>query len=211
MDYKKLRIISYNSTKVAEEEYHQRLNSISTFKTDLIITPYSIQKEERVTEERYPLFHLPLPDILMLEDKILRNSKKIQSEFTKLPIIAQDKMLFNHIIEEIQSSNEIEGVRSTRKELQEAAKFKDTNKKIRFKGIVSQYLNIGDSKYEKIEKVEDFRTIYDNLFLDNIQEEEIPDGKLFRKETVYVQGENKKVLNNIISTAKNNIKNNSNH
>lgn len=193
MDYKKLRIISYNSTKVAEEEYHQRLNSISTFKTDLIITPYSIQKEERVTEERYPLFHLPLPDILMLEDKILRNSKKIQSEFTKLPIIAQDKMLFNHIIEEIQSSNEIEGVRSTRKELQEAAKFKDTNKKIRFKGIVSQYLNIGDSKYEKIEKVEDFRTIYDNLFLDNIQEEEIPDGKLFRKETVYVQGENKKV------------------
>lgn len=86
-------------------------------------------------------------------------------------------MLFNHIIEEIQSSNEIEGVRSTRKELQEAAKFKDTNIKVRFKGIVSQYLNIGDSKYEKIKKVEDFRAIYDNLFLDDVQEDELSDGK----------------------------------
>lgn len=177
MDYKKLRIISYNSTKVAEEEYQLRLNSLSTFKTDLIITPYSIQKEERLNHERYPLFYLPLPAILILEDKILRNSKKIQREFSEFPVIAQDKMLFNHIIEEIQSSNEIEGVRSTRKELQEAAKFKDTNIKVRFKGIVSQYLNIGDSKYEKIKKVEDFRAIYDNLFLDDVQEDELPDGK----------------------------------
>lgn len=153
MDYKKLRIISYNSTKVAEEEYQLRSNSLSTFKTDLIITPYSIQKEERLNHERSPLFYLPLPAILILEDKILRNSKKIQS------------------------SNEIEGVRSTRKELQEAAKFKDTNIKVRFKGIVSQYLNIGDSKYEKIKKVEDFRAIYDNLFLDDVQEDELPAGK----------------------------------
>lgn len=64
---------------------------------------------------------------------------------------------------------------------------------ILFKGIVSQYFNIRDSKYEAIEKVEDFRIIYDHLFLDGVQEEEIPDGKLFRKKTVYVQGENKRV------------------
>lgn len=134
---------------------------------------------------------MPLPEILMLEDRILRNSKEIQKILVELPPIAQDKMLFNQIIEEIQSTNEIEGVRSTRKELQEAAKYKDSHKEVRFKGIVSQYLNISDSKYEKIEKVEDYRSIYDTLFVNEIQEEGLPDGKLFRKDTVYVEGKNK--------------------
>lgn len=193
MDYKKLRIISYNDPEKIEEEYKKRLNYPTTFKTDLIITPYSVQKEERVIQERYPLFYMPLPDILMLEDGIMRNSKTIEKEFEQLPAVVQEKMLFNHIIEEIQSSNEVEGVRSTRKELQEAAKYKDTKIEIRFKGIVSQYLNIGDSKYEKIIKVEDFRNIYDNLFFDDVQKDELPDGKLFRNKTVYVQGENKTV------------------
>ena len=193
MEYEKLRIISYNDPKEAEKEYENRLNSLTTFKTDLIITPYSVQKEERVVHERYSLFYMPLPTILLLEDKILRHSKKIQEELKGLPPVAQEKMLFNHIIDEIQSTNDIEGVRSTRKELREAAKYKDTKTSIRFKGIVSQYLNIGDSKYEKIKKVEDIRNIYDNLFLDDVEEDEKPDGKLFRKNTVYVKGEHKNV------------------
>lgn len=194
MQYEKLKVISFNSQQNVEEEYAKRLNYPTTFKTNLIIIPYSVQKEERVIQERYPLFHMPLPEILMLEDRILRNSKEIQKILVELPPIAQDKMLFNQIIEEIQSTNEIEGVRSTRKELQEAAKYKDSHKEVRFKGIVSQYLNISDSKYEKIEKVEDYRSIYDTLFVNDIQEEGLPDGKLFRKDTVYVEGKNKIVL-----------------
>lgn len=190
MKYQKLRIFSYNHPNELEGEYKNRLNNLTTFKTDLMLTPYSVTKGERVINEKYPLFYMPLPLNLILEDKILRNSKKIQNEFEELTPIAQDKMLFNHIIKEIQSSNEIEGVRSTKKELQEAAKFKDTKTKIRFKGIVSQYLRISDSKYEKIEKVEDFRAIYDMLFLDDVEIDELPDGKLFRKDTVYIQGDN---------------------
>ena len=127
----------------------------------------------------------------MLENRLMRNSKEIK-KFKELPSVAQEKILFNHIIEEIQSSNEVEGVRSTRKELQEAAKYKDTNIKIWFKGIVSQYLNIGHSKYEIIEKLEDFRNIYDTLFSGDISADEQPDGKLFRKNGIYSR-ENKVV------------------
>ena len=58
MEYEKLRIISYNDPKEAEKEYENRLNSLTTFKTDLIITPYSVQKEERVVHERYSLFYM---------------------------------------------------------------------------------------------------------------------------------------------------------
>ena len=34
---------------------------------------------------------------------------------------------------------------------------------------------------ESFEKVEDFRTLYDNLVADEIKKEDVPDGKLFRK------------------------------
>lgn len=189
MKYQNLRIISYNNADLYEKEYKKRFESAATFRTGLNIVPFSTIKGIRISSEKYELFYFSTTENQLLEDKIFRNSNKISRELDKLPPIAQRKMLFSHIINEIQSNNEFEGVRSTRKELAEAAKFKNTSKKLRFKGIVSQYLNIGDSKYEKIKSVEDFRKIYDNLFLDDMDEENLPDGKLFRKSTVYIQDE----------------------
>lgn len=187
MEYQKLRIISYESQEKHMEEYQARFSSPATFKTGLSIVPFSKTTGLRLSSEQFELFYYPTRKNQLLEDQIYINSKEITEELTKLPPIVKEKLIFNSIINEIQSTNEFEGVESSKEELTEAARQKNTNKKTRFKGIVSLYLNIGASEYETITKIEDFRNIYDNLFLGEINEKDIPDGKLFRKKTVYIR------------------------
>lgn len=193
MKNKNLRIISYNNPELFDEEFNQRYNSSGTFRTGLYIVPFSTVKGERLPNEKYELFSVSRTENLILEDKILRKSAKIRELFSELPPIAQNKMLFSQMINEIQSTNDIEGVRSTRKELNEAARHKNSKSKVRFKGIVSQYLNIGESEYESIQELKDFRKIFDNLFLDDMEEDNLPDGELFRKDVVYIQDERQNV------------------
>src|SRR5699024_10329715 len=85
--------------------------------------------------------------------------------------------------------NDIEGVQSTRQEIGEAVQRFDSKGSIRFKGIVNMYLKFGNEDYESIKDITRIREIYDELFLDDIPEKELPDGKLFRTKVVYVGSE----------------------
>ena len=56
----------------------------------------------------------------------------------------------------------------------------------RFEGLVKQYLSLmNNRKALKISKVNDFRNIWDNL-LSKTEVDNMPDGKLFRKESVFI-------------------------
>ncbi|OFP93209.1 hypothetical protein HMPREF2963_01700 [Streptococcus sp. HMSC067A03] len=78
----------------------------------------------------------------------------------------------------------MEGVKSTRKEINDA--YISPSKTKRFSGIVEMYKSILENKFEKIDLPAKFRMIYDQLFLDEMPEDKKPDGKLFRKETIFV-------------------------
>lgn len=189
--HKKLKIISYDDFNQHKPSYLERLNSTSTIVTDLNIYPFSPQKQSRVLEQQYPLFVTVIPDMIPLIEEIYSNSKKLESIGMMLPGIANEKLLINLMIEEIQSTNEIEGVKSTRSEINEAFEAKN-KKKVRFGGIVHLYYSMIENEKIEVSKLDDFREIYDRLVLEEIDEEDNPDGELFRVGPVYIKQGDKK-------------------
>lgn len=189
--HKKLKIISYDNFKEHNPTYLKRLESTSAIVTDLEIYPFSPKKQTRVFTDKYPLFVMVIPDMLPLIEEIYKNSKTLESIGMDLPGIANDRLLVDLMIDEIQSTNDIEGVKSTRSEINAAYEAKPGSD-IRFGGIVHLYSSMRENEKIEINKLEDFRKIYDELVYSEIDEEDKPDGELFRTGPVYVQAGNTK-------------------
>lgn len=192
--YQSLEVLSYKNYSDSEEEYLNRIESPSSTVLNLTINPYSFKKQAR-EREKFPLFYMNLTIHIKLLEEIQKNSILLNS--IELPPIAKNKLFLTQMINEIQSTNDIEGVQSTRREIKEAYESPKPNK--RFSGIVNVYYDIKHSKIEKIDSLKDFREIYDNIFLDEMPENDKPDGKLFRKGLAYVGKGDKNVHQGNIS------------
>lgn len=104
------------------------------------------------------------------------------------------QFLYNRLIEEIKSSNDIEGVHSTRKEIKSAL---DSNEKKRLSGIVNKYQKIIINEDIPLQTCQDIRNLYNDFLADEIKMEDpenLPDGVLFRKNSVDVVSETQKIL-----------------
>lgn len=191
MDYKPLKISYYSDRNSFHAEYSNRFNSYSTLKTGLSIHPFD--KGYRINVEYNELFYIPLMKHEMLKETIDKNSRTIKGHMRKLPRLVNDKLILSQIIEEIQSTNDIEGVESTRHEIGKAIRNRDSNEIVRFKGIVNMYMNLGEKKFQQIEDFTKIRDIYDALFIHDIPDEDQPDGDFFRKDVVFVGTDSKHV------------------
>ena len=196
--YKSLEIVSYENYNNYEEEYQKRVNALSSFKTNLAIHPFSKKKQQREIES-YNLFYIPLAEHMMQLEKIYQKSQRLNFLMHQLPSLLMNNLVISQIFDEIQSTNEIEGVKSTRREINEAYAFPEKNK--RFSGIVKMYESIFKNDFEKIESLSDYRAIYDKIFLDEIPDSDKPDGVLFRTGLVFVSGGNKYVHQGDVSEA----------
>lgn len=188
--YQKLRIYGYNNFHDIDNEYKRRFDNYGSIKTNLTIKPYSVNKQQKELEKNYELFINIIPKILKLFEKLFTNSKFITELSDSIPQIALQQLTINMLINEIKSTNDIEGVKSTRKEINDAFR---SNKKLRFTGIVNSYSELMNTKLKKIKTVEDIRSIYDTLLDDEIDENSLPDGHWFRKDSVYIREGDKKV------------------
>lgn len=189
MGYKSLKKLYYQNKELFESEFDNRFTASAVLKTGLFIHPFD--RGERIVNKQFELFYTPLVEHELLKDKIFNNSFKIQKFIDLLPDLAKEMLLLSQIIEEIKSTNDIEGVQSTRKEIGEAVNHRNSKKDVRFKGIVNMYMGIGEDRFEKIEDITRIRDIYDELFRDDIPKDEQPDGNLFRKNVVYIGHDNK--------------------
>lgn len=183
MKYEKLRILSYDGD--IEKEYEKRFNSYTTIKTSIRIHPFL--KGERISDETLELFYLPLPKLLKKEEEIRYNSEKLKSLNAHLPGVAQFNIVVSNIADEIQSTNETEGIESSKTEISETilSREKKTRSNKRFRGIVNMYMNLLDEgNYLSINEPKDFRSVYDSLFDDEKDISEWPDGKFFRESPV---------------------------
>lgn len=104
----------------------------------------------------------------------------------KLPKFAAEPYFHRLIINDAQSNNEIEGVRSTKKELSNVLKrLNEANPKMkRFTGMMKTYLHI--EEIGPFLNLEDFRKLYDELVADEIEDQYAPEGRMFRKEGVEI-------------------------
>lgn len=173
MEYELLSKIFYKKPTEYESIYDARFNSEASIKLPIKI-------HENVG------FIFNTNEITKLLVKIYKTINKINLLRTHLPNIAINSYIIKSLKDEIALTNEIEGVRSTRKEIEDAIDSIKNDKSARFKGLVDKYFKLISNEIIPLNNCEDIRTIYDALVLSEIEKENLPDGILFRKEPVQV-------------------------
>ncbi|PER99649.1 Fic family protein [Bacillus cereus] len=185
MEYDKLSKFFYTSgNKNHLLEYERRLNSYSSYKTNLSIKPF--RKGNFINQDE-TLFFVNIDKLFKLYEEVLTNSCTIQLAVNKLPAFAVDPYFHKLIINEAQSNNEIEGVRSTKEELSNVLEHINDSKSAankRFVGLMKTYNYI--DKLKPFETIEDFRKLYDALVADEIPKHKQPDGTYFRAKSVTI-------------------------
>ena len=103
-----------------------------------------------------------------------------------MPWIHQISLIKHLLIEELQSTNEIENVESMKNEIADAL----NGERNRFKSLVNQYLSMQEQQLE-LAHVSDIRKIFDSLVSDEIKKDDIPDGHMFRNKGIGVVNQGK--------------------
>lgn len=185
MGYKLLSSLFYSDKKLFEETYEKRLNSESTYKFDFKIKGYNA-------------FVVINHDILERINKILRLDKHLFICTKTVPPIALNEYRKKCLIDEIKMTNDIEGVRSTRKEINEILNDEsEKTEKKRLYGIVKKYEMLMDHSDINLKTCEDIRKLYDEFTLKDVineKPENKPDGIIFRKESVYIYNNKQKII-----------------
>lgn len=183
MDYKTIRQVVHMSQSsespdvVAEREYRQRLEGWSTFRSG-------------ITLRGHEPFVVNFRELATVVDGIRERENSVVGLWTALPPIARRAYLFDLIGAEMQSTNGIEGVRSTRREISEAleAALGDGPHK-RFSEFAKLFLALSDddpSRYAMPGTLRDIRGIYDRVIAGELGDGDRPDGDLFRTGPVYI-------------------------
>lgn len=187
MEYKSLKKIYYSDFDSYETEYQSRVNGYGTIKTDLY--PYLVKKGE-FASSKYPLFAVPLLEIQYLSQEIKQKSDQITRLANQLPPLAHQQFYTEQLFNAIISTNEIEGIRTTRKDVAAVMELLNKNKhreqNLKHMSTVRMYFDILSDDYLHITQLEHVREIYDQLTQGEIETEDLPDGDLFRKEDVRI-------------------------
>ncbi|MCE5221313.1 MAG: Fic family protein [Clostridium sp.] len=177
MEYKLLSSVFYSDNSNYEELYKSRFNSESTYRFNFKI-------------ENYNAFVVINHDILQRVEKILELDKKLLYKMKGVPGIALDQYVKSCLVDEIKMTNEIEGVHSTRREINEILNDRtEKNKRKRLYGLVKKYEMLFSENIE-LTTCKDIRNVYDELVLKEVVEEDSknePDGSIFRADKVFVQ------------------------
>lgn len=186
MEYKLLSSIFYSDNSKYEDLYKWRFNSESTYRFDFKVNEYDA-------------FLVINHDILQSVETIMELDRDLLSKMNSVPVIALNQYKKKCLIDEIRMTNEIEGVNSTRKEINDILTDKtENNKRKRLYGLVKKYELLMDEDI-KLAECEDIRKLYNELVLKEVIEEDAnnkPDGNIFRKGKVYVQNPSGKIIHN---------------
>lgn len=185
LKYQPLNKIYYKDNKYYQELKDKRYNNEDTIHLD-----FEIHNNKAFVYQNVELFSLMM--------KIHKTDKLIQKFRFDLPGVAFRQFSTKCLIDEIVLTNDIEGVNSTRREINEALNDLSNNaSKKRFDGLVRKYVKLTDNSSLNIKTCEDIRKIYDELVLKEVLEEDpndFPDGIIFRKGAVSVNNQFQKEI-----------------
>ena len=177
MSKKSLYKLFYINEAEYKQEFDRKFNSEDTIHLDVMIGENQAFFEQ--TAELYKLVA-----------SIERTDKKINLLEKTLPNRAIEQFSMRCLIDEIVLTNKIEGVQSTRKDIDEVLQnLAAQDKRERFKGLVLKYVTLMNGGTINISSCKDIRDIYDDIFIDEIKlsnSDNLPDGKIFRKNDVSV-------------------------
>lgn len=190
MSYKPLKIIKYMNAGKNEEEYQKRFHSFGAIHTNLY--PHLSKRGEFKTSQ-YELFSVPLTEIQLLTEEITRNSTRIKDLADLLPQVAKEQFYREQLYQSVISTDDIEGIKTTRREVADALKSLENSRKekVRLASTIRLYDDIRKDSFLAIDKLEVIRQIYDELTDGEIAPEDQLDGQLFRNSPVSVVDANK--------------------
>jgi Uncharacterized conserved protein len=164
-----------------DELYRNRFDFDSAFHLGMDIKPMN-------QPYRFELFYVPTNEMLDLTGRLCRISKEFDQTFKELPKVAQEQFIKECLVEELYNTNELEGIRSTREEIARSTKEVLLNKKTkkRFESMIKSYYRLLNNEFEFPKTPQDIRQIYDDITQGEIEQQELPDGDIFRKETTYI-------------------------
>ena len=167
------------------EVYKNRFNFDTTLKIQLIIKPYKCDKS-------YQLYYVYNNKTSQFVDEIRKNDELLKDLDAELPQVAKDAFLVDVISSELKSTNDLEGVESSKETIAETTKnlignkISKNNKDRMISMIKSYHLLTIKNTLKEPQSPEDIRKIYDKITESEIDSESLPDGDLFRIGPVYV-------------------------
>lgn len=185
MSYNSLyKLFVMNDNSYFNKIFESRFNSESSYKFPLFINGNQA-------------FFYFSSEIANLALKIREYDKRINDAFNNLPNIAKKQYIKKSLIDEIEFTNQIEGVISTRKDINDILDNIANVNKNRLQGIVNKYKLLLNRNNLKIEESQDIRNIYDEMLKYEIELDDknnLPDGEIFRKNSVHVfRGQEKSI------------------
>jgi Fic family protein len=163
----------------AEQEYRRRLELPSTITTDIIL------------DGTHKVFAVLIPEVVTLISDILHRETAVEHTWLALPGVARKAYISELLTDELLSTNQMEGVRSTRQEVEAALQSVDKPlTHTRFSEFAKLYTGISGSENAALpETLSDVRGIYDQVVDGELTYNDKPDGEFFRKGHVGIYDE----------------------
>jgi Fic family protein len=190
MSYRSLAKTFYSDTSTDRFTHNEllaeeRRNAESTFRTGF----------DTPTGELF----LAVPrELSLLHEHVLRHERRISTSMRLLPPVARTALVTGLVVDEVVSTNELEGVHSTRRQISDILATIDGvpghGEDRRFREFAKLYLGISDEGRLFPSTPEDIRLIYDLVMRGENLGDDAPDGTLFRRGRVDIIGYGNKVL-----------------
>lgn len=172
----------FKDKKLYQDILNNRISSENTYKFSFLING----------NQAFFFFH---KEIMKIISNISFLDKQVSIALNKLPSLCKDLYIKKCLIDEILYTNEIEGIISTRKEINEIiANIENNNyQNGKIVSLINKYILLLQNKLDTLKNCFDIRALYDNLVFEDIvlsNVSDMPDGLLFRNNQVQVLNEN---------------------
>lgn len=162
--------------KLSKNEFDKYLEGLKSAPDTLFV----------LQQTKSPCFYCLMRETIALLSELRSKQEELDSLYKSFHEFGQKQLLQSFFINEVESTNEIESIYSTRHDIFAAMnKVRGvTDKKV--VSIVSSYALLLTHNYDKLRSLNDIRNIYDSLILPSLDKKDKPDGKYFRKDEVYI-------------------------
>ena len=190
MEYMPLWKIYYVSPDTYEQVYAERFYACTTKHF-----PISVKEVNR--KQAYPSFLCYNEEISLLIQTMYQKYIQFTKLLAECPPVMLRQYAVSCLIEEVQATNEIEGVRSTRKQIKDILQNIPVSAAYRhLSSLVDQYLRILNHEGASFSTCRDVRDFYDSFALAEVVQENpahAPDGIIFRKAPVEITSQTNRV------------------
>ena len=188
LNYESLSKIYYKDSNNYLNIYQARFNAPFTKHFNFDIREFNRKKE-------YPAFLCYTEELFLLLEKIYRKYERFSHLISSVPPVVIHQFALSCIVSEVKSTNDIEGVYSTRKEIEEI--ITGVSSPARLEMIVKKYISLTSGEHFNFKTCEDIRNFYDGFAHEEITTEKPQnklDGKIFRKGSVSITSATNKAV-----------------